>query len=439
MNGLPAGWAETTVGEVAETKLGKMLSAKSKVGTNPRPYLRNKNVQWGRIDVDDLLRMDFSDEEFEVFQVRHGDLLVCEGGEIGRAAIWRDPQREVAFQKALHRVRPRDEVQTEFLLYLFMWLGESNGFDRFVTGSTIKHLPQEDLRRLPLPLPPLAEQRRIVAAIEEQFSRLDAAESVLAKALRRLESLRKATIVSSIPDHLGDGWTLSTVGAVGTLQLGRQRAPKYHHGSNMKPYLRVANVFEDRIVTSDVKEMHFSPDEFKRYRLEEGDVLLNEGQTPELVGRPAIYRGEPADVGFTNSLLRFKPSNDVDTKYALLVFRRHLHSGRFMREARITTNIAHLSAGRLKTVEFNYPAIDEQRRIVAEVERQLSLIDSLRAAVESAQKRSGALRRAILERAFRGELVPQDPDDEPASVLLERIRAERAAAPKPARRKRVAT
>jgi type I restriction enzyme S subunit len=81
------------------------------------------------------------------------------------------------------------------------------------------------------------------------------------------------------------------------------------------------------------------------------------------------------------------------------------------------------------------PPLDEQRRIVAEIEQQLSLIDNLRAAVESAQKRSASLRRAILERAFRGELVPQDPDDEPASVLLERIRAERAAAPRSPRRR----
>jgi hypothetical protein len=120
----------------------------------------------------------------------------------------------------------------------------------------------------------------------------------------------------------------------------------------MRPYLRVANVFEDRIDVSDIMEMNFSPEEFERYRLREGDVLLNEGQTPELVGRAAMYRGEPPEVAFTNSLLRFVPGPGVDAAYALLVFRRHLHVGRFNREARITTNIAHLSAGRLKSVEF---------------------------------------------------------------------------------------
>ena len=97
--------------------------------------------------------------------------------------------------------------------------------------------------------------------------------------------------------------------------------------------------------------------------------------------------------------------------------------------------VPQIKPSRVAELQIPLPSLDEQRSIVAEIERQLSLIDALRAAVESAQKRSAGLRRAILERAFRGELVPQDPDDEPATALLERIRAERAAAP-PARRAR---
>jgi type I restriction enzyme S subunit len=299
------------------------------------------------------------------------------------------------------------------------------------------NLTHDRFRQLPFPLAPVAEQRRIVAAIEEQFSRLDVVDQILDASIRRIELLRKQVLISWVPQLPSEGWKMATVGGVGTIQLGRQRSPKYHRGPHMRPYLRVANVFEDRIDVSDVMEMNFSPDEFERYRLCEGDVLLNEGQTPELVGRPAIYRGDPPEVAFTNSLLRFVPGSEVDAAYALLVFRRHLHAGRFKREARITTNIAHLSAGRLKTVEFPYPSVEEQRRVVSEVDGQLSRVGALHGAVQSARRRSSALRRAILERAFRGELVPQDPDGEPALVLLERIRAERAAARKPNRRKRV--
>lgn len=131
----------------------------------------------------------------------------------------------------------------------------------------------------------------------------------------------------------------------------------------MHPYLRVANVFEDRIDATDLKEMDFTG-VFERYRLAPGDVLLNEGQSPELLGRPAIYRGHPTAVAFTNTLLRFRAGPEVTPEWALVVFRHYMHSGRFAREARITTNIAHLSSKRFKNVEFPVPPIAEQRQIV---------------------------------------------------------------------------
>lgn len=168
----------------------------------------------------------------------------------------------------------------------------------------------------------------------------------------------------TLPD-LPPGWHWTTVEKAGRLQLGRQRAPKHHDGPHMRPYLRVANVFEDRIDTRDVMRMNFEPEEFERYRLHPSDVLLNEGQTPKLLGRPALYRGEPTDCAFTNSLIRFQAGKGVLPEWALLVFRAHMHSGRFKRESRITTNIAHLSAARLKGVEFPVPPEDVQAAVVA--------------------------------------------------------------------------
>jgi len=163
-------------------------------------------------------------------------------------------------------------------------------------------------------------------------------------------------------------------------------------------------VFEDRIDTRDVMEMDFSG-VFDRFRLEVGDVLLNEGQSPEWLGRPAIYRGDPPDVAFTNSILRFRAGPDVLPEWALLVFRRHMHLGRFMRESRITTNIAHLSAGRLKTVEFPVPPIDVQRRLVEVASERLGAIDLLRVEIAKTRARSAALRRALLDAAFSGRLT----------------------------------
>jgi type I restriction enzyme S subunit len=194
----------------------------------------------------------------------------------------------------------------------------------------------------------------------------------------------------------------------------------------MKPYLRVANVFEDRIDSSDVMAMHFSDLEFHQYELKPGDILLNEGQSPHLLGRPAMYRGDPPAVAFTNSLLRFQAKEGILPSWALLVFRRHMHTRRFMAESQITTNIAHLSAGRFKMVEFPIPPLEEQRQIVASMEAQLTTAASQRSSAERTSARAAHLRSSILAAAFSGRLVSQDPDDEPASILLQRIAAERA-------------
>ena len=218
---------------------------------------------------------------------------------------------------------------------------------------------------VPFVLPPTAEQKRIVAAIEEHFSRLDAVDASLSVAEARCQALARSVIVGSIPKALPEDWLLTTVAEAGETGLGRQRSPKYHSGTNMKPYLRVANVFEDRIDTASIMEMHFEESDFEKYQLREGDVLLNEGQSPELLGRPAIYRGEPPETAFTNSLIRFVPGPGVTSEWALLVFRRHMHAGRFMRESRITTNIAHLALGRFRTVEFPIPPFETQNELVS--------------------------------------------------------------------------
>lgn len=111
-------------------------------------------------------------------------------------------------------------------------------------------------------------------------------------------------VADDLPD-LPESWIWTKVENIGRVQLGRQRSPKNHSGPFMRPYLRAANVFEDRIDTLDILKMNFAPEEYEIYKLEVGDILLNEGQSKELVGRPAIYRGEVPGSCFQNTLVRF--------------------------------------------------------------------------------------------------------------------------------------
>jgi restriction endonuclease S subunit len=181
------------------------------------------------------------------------------------------------------------------------------------------------------------------------------------------------------PFELPPSWKWCRTGQVGELKLGRQRSPQNHTGPHMRPYLRVANVHEARIDTTDVLQMNFPPDEAERFELKTNDVLLNEGQSYELVGRPAIYRGEVPGACFQNTLIRFRPHSFATPEFSLVVFRAYMRNGRFRREAQQTTNIAHLSVGRLASIEFPLPPIHEQEAIVAKVDQLMALCDELEA------------------------------------------------------------
>jgi type I restriction enzyme S subunit len=425
---LPAGWAQATLGDIAETRLGKMLSAKARVGTSPRPYLRNRNVQWGRIDISDLVEMGFADDEIERFTVLPGDVLVCEGGEVGRTAIWKGHLPWVGYQKALHRIRPAQGVSSEYLAYFMRWFASVQAFEPYVTGSTIKHLPQEDLRLLPVPVPPEQEQRRIVAVIEEQFSRLDAAERMLADVRRRLRQLR-SVVLSSL---LGGPWPLARMGDVAS--VGGGSTPKRDHAGYWEngtiPWVTSGQLTEPfvREPAALITEM----------ALRETSVKL----WPKHTLLVALY-GEGRTRGHCSELLIDATTNQacaaillkddsVDRAYLKLFFAASYDAHRRLASGGVQPN---LSLGLIKNLKFPLPPIETQQRIVAETEQRLSLADALAEEVNRALGQSITLRRSILTQAFNGRLVTQDASDEPAYALLKRIAAARKSEPKVSRRR----
>ena len=153
-------WPIARLGEVADLDLGKMLDQKKNKGI-PRKYLANIDVRWGAFNFDNLKEMPFRDSELERYGLRYGDIVMCEGGEPGRCAIWKEQIPGMMYQKALHRIRPHDGLDFRFLYYHFLLLGRKNGFAGLFTGSTIKHMPKDKLALVEIPLPPLPVQRRI--------------------------------------------------------------------------------------------------------------------------------------------------------------------------------------------------------------------------------------------------------------------------------------
>ena len=199
-NGLPEGWEWKTVGEKAKTCLGKMLD-KNKNKGEFQPYLRNINVRWGSFDLTDVLTMKFEPHENERFSVKKGDLIICEGGEPGRAAIWKS-DKDFKIQKALHRVRFNANIDTSFFYHYLSFSALSKKLDKYFTGTTIKHFTGASLNKFIFPVCPLAEQHQIVAEIEKRFSEADKLEESIETALRQTEALRQSILKKAFAGKL---------------------------------------------------------------------------------------------------------------------------------------------------------------------------------------------------------------------------------------------
>lgn len=206
--------------------------------------------------------------------------------------------------------------------------------------------------------------------------------------------------------ELPPSWVWVHVRDAGLVQLGRQRSPEHHSGEHMRPYLRVANVFENRIDTNDVLEMNFTPAEAERYMLSPGDILLNEGQSRELVGRPAMFRGEVPGACFQNTLVRFRSlEGTTEPAYALSVFRFYLRAGYFQNVCKWTTNIAHLGAERFAEMPFPLAPLPEQKRIADKLDALLARVDACRERLDRVPGILKRFRQSVLAAATSGELT----------------------------------
>ena len=233
---------------------------------------------------------------------------------------------------------------------------------------------------------------------------------------------------SNLPE-LPEGWVWATVAQVAEIQGGIQKQPKRAPADNPFPYLRVANVLRGSLDLTEVLEIELFSGELDKLRLCQGDLLIVEGNgSPAQIGRMAIWNGEIEDCVHQNHIIRARVFDEVVPQYAETYWNSPEGSSQVLAVASSTSGLYTLSVSKVSALPIPLPPLAEQRRIVAEVERRLSVVQQAEAAVEASLVRAERLRQSILKQAFSGKLVPQDPSDEPASVLLERIRAERAEA-----------
>jgi len=483
---LPAGWVWSTVQQIAENiQYGYTQSATSDP-VGPK-FLRITDIQDGQVDWNTVPFCACSDDEHERYRLQTNDIVFARTGATTGKSYLIKSCPDAIFASYLIRLRLKPVIDARFLAAFLDSPAYWSQIMIVRKGSAQPGVNASILATLKLPLPPLAEQGRIVEAIEQQLTRLDAGVASLKAAQARLRRYKAAVLkaacegrlVAQEPDdepadellcrilderrakweaeqiakmqaqgrmilddgwrakyqepngsdmaglpELPEGWVWSRVDQIADVRLGRQRSPKNHYGPHMRPYIRAANVTWRGIDISDILEMNFNPDELEIYRLHRGDILLSEASgSPNEVGKPAIWNNEIPDCCFQNTIIRIRAPDQL-VAFLHLHFLNDALTGRFGQIAK-GIGIHHLGADRLSEMPVKIAPLAEQQRIVAEVERRLSVVAEIEAAVAANLKRAERLRQAILKRAFEGKLVPQDPSDEPASVLLERIRKER--------------
>ena len=491
---LPEGWVGVPLSEIAETCLGKMLDAKRTAG-KPLPYLRNINVRWGTFDLSDLVEMPFEPHEEDRYAIQEGDLVICEGGEPGRCAVWKNPER-IMFQKALHRVRPTQATTPDYLHHHLTYDARTSRLAELFTGTTIKHLTGSSLNRYRIRLPPLNEQKRIVAKIDALTEKSREAREALEEVPVLLDKLRQSILAAAFRGDLTREWRaknpdvepasvllerirqerrkkweeaqLAKFQAKGKLPKDDSWKKKYVEpqpvdttdlpdlpegwcwasleelrgaeensltdgpfGSNLKTrdyiedgYARVITLGNIGTGTFKNEKQFFVTKEkwayLEKHHVSPGDIVVaalaepiaRACRVPEI--GPALVKAD---------CIRFAPHSSLNSDYLM----NALNSPQVRHKAE---SVGHgvgrlrINLGELRSLPLPLAPATEQDEVVAILGNQ----PSLAAAVIDIAGKLSSLDSAILAKAFRGELVPQDPNDEPASVLLERIAAERVTA-----------
>jgi type I restriction enzyme S subunit len=435
MTDLPRGWEWTTIGEVSDVQLGRQRSPKNHVGPHMRPYLRSANVTWSGLDLSDVKEMNFDPAEADAFELQPGDLLLNEASgspnEVGKPAIWRGEIDGCCFQNTLLRARPH-AVRGPYLYWYCRSAALAGLFGEAGRGVNIRHLGKSALVSFPLPLPPWAEQDRIVAAIEEHLSRLDAAEGAVGGATRKVHGLKKSVLAQA----QAEGNEVALDDLLVDIETGKSfktpgRPAEGHEWGVIKVSAMTWGEFDEAENKAVPADQHVDP----RHEIRSGDLLLSRANTSEYVGASVLVGECRPRLLLSDKSMRLLTVSGVDRRWLHYALRAPQVRSQMSRVATGTSDsMRNISQSKVRALRVRVPTLGRQEAIAAQVEDALMKCRQLEVEAKTVRARTGAARRSILAAAFSGKLVPQDPADEPASVLLERIRGEReardAAAPK---------
>ncbi len=412
---VPQDWEESTVGKEFRMQLGKMLDSAKNIGVS-KPYLGNRAVQWGTVDIDKLATVPMTSSDLHRFRLRSGDLLVCEGGEIGRAAIWDEQVPECYYQKAIHRLRSIRGYDAYLMMsYLRMWT-QTGFLTNYVTQTSIAHLPKDKFTLVPLSVPPPDEQR----AIAEALSDADRLIGSLTKLITKKRAIKQATMQQLltaktrlpgfsrewVPKRLDDLGPFSKGRGIRRNEVSDEGISCIRYGELYTRYFNYVFAPISRI-SAAVAQTSLS--------IKTGDLLFaGSGETAEEIGRCAAYLGtEPAYAGGDIVVLSPHGQNSM--------YLGHLmnHPSVASQKARFGQGdaVVHINARNLAQIEIDLPHVDEQSAIAL----VLSTMDTEIRALDRRLTKTKHIKQGMMQQLLTGciRLVEQQVAESKAEVVEE--------------------
>ena len=377
------GWKIVKLGEVCESRLGKTLNSSTDIG-KPYEYLCAVNIQWDKIDLSILKTTLFSNEEVEKYKIQKGDLLVCEGGEAGRAAIW-DDEKTILYQNALHRIRFKNNVMLpRFCMHYLRKLKFEGIIDKnYARGATIKHLVTKSLYSIPIPLPPLEEQHRIVGILDAAFAKIDALKKNAEENLANAKALFQQVLTQELKPK--EGWVEKKLTDISE-NLDYKRIPitKNVRKSGKFPYYGASGIV----------------DYVNDYLYDEDLLLISEDGANLLARTTPIAFSVSGKIWVNNHahVLRFN-------NLTLQKFVEYFIAG--FNITPYVTGMAQpkLNQKALEKIIISFPTdIEEQHRIVSTLDTLSEKCRRLEQVAQQTIRECDALKQSILRKAFSGEL-----------------------------------
>ena len=422
---LPRGWAEIEIGD---------LTAPVRPRCTPQEYPRLPFVGMEQVESYSgrlIGTVSSSTMKSTAFQFQPGDILYGRLRPYLNKVLYAELMGLCSSEFIV--LPPMGSFDPKYLAFYL----RTDGFVSFANQLNQGDRPRVNFGQISsheVPLAPLAEQKRIVAKVEKLLEKVDASRARLDKVSALLKRFRQSVLAAACSGRLtadwrrgkskAGEWAPSSVGeVVESLKYGT--ATKCEYEKRGVPVLRIPNVVSGRIDHSDLKYAKLPAKEFQQLRLVAGDILLiRSNGSVSLVGRTAVVSRAEEDYAYAGYLIRLRPDRKkVEPDFLNLVLSSYDIRLQIELEARSTSGVNNINSEEVRALRFQLPPLPEQREIVRRMDEMFALADRLDARVAKARGQVDKLTQSILAKAFRGELVPQDPKDESAEKLLARIRA----------------